>query len=307
MSSKNLPPVETQAPPPDDFANNIDGIGPTVEARLHDAGILSFAQLASMTHNELFELVRDLHIPGMSVERLAKYDWPGKAHKLASEPAPVEAKSHNSPSENRQHYATFHIELLLDEGNNVRRTRAQHIETKKEAKPWPGWDGQRLLDFIQDAALHTASAETAAKPEPLITPKLEITEAEIHTAGGVVSSGIVASDQAWSMQLEWLLSGATADMLTGHWLVRTLLESIGPGVEYSLPGAGPVKVALSDFTEFSKDNQQYRYRLELDVEAGQVAVGVYDIPVTITWEKQNGTPGKLAGLSKGMLQVYTRA
>ncbi|HSR33611.1 MAG TPA: hypothetical protein VLY63_23840, partial [Anaerolineae bacterium] len=187
------------------------------------------------------------------------------------------------------------------------RTRVQHIETKKEAKPWTGWDGQRLLDFIQDAALHSASAETAAEPEQVIIPKLEITEAEIHTADGVVSSGIVASDQAWSMQFEWILSDATAAMLTGYWLVRTLLESIGPGEDYFLPSAGPAKVSLSDFTEFNIDNQQYRYRHKLDVSAGAVAAGAYEIPVSVTLEKQDGTPGKLAGFSKGILQVYTRA
>jgi hypothetical protein len=304
MNSKNLPPAETQAPPPDDFAKDIKGIGETTDARLHDAGILTFAQLAAATHDALFELVRDMR--GMSLERVVEWDWPGQAHRPALESDAAETQSQASVSGNRQRYASFHVELLLDEENNVRRTKVRHIETKKDPTSWTGWDGQRLLDFIQDAALHSASAETAAEPEQVIIPKLEITEAEIHTADGVVSSDIVASDQAWSMQLEWMLSDATAEILTGYWLVRTLLESIGPGEDYSLPSTGPGKVFLSDFTEFNQDNQQYRYRHRFDVAAGEVAAGAYEFPVVVTWEKQDSTPGRLASFLKGMLQVYTR-
>jgi hypothetical protein len=304
MNSKNLPPSETQAPSADDFANNITGIGPTTEARLHDAGILTFAQLAAMTHDELLELAHDL--PGMSAERMAKWDWPGQARKLASELAPVESQSHNFNFGNRQRYATFHVELLLDEENNVRRTRVVHVQSKRE-EPWAGWDERRLLDFMHHAALHPTPEETAAQPKPATIPKLEITKTEIHAADKVVSSDIIASDQDWSLQLEWMLSDATPDMITGHWLVRTLLESIGPGEEYSLPSAGPARVHLGDFIESNSNGHQYQYRHEFDFAAGQVMPGAYELAVAVTWEKQNGAPGELAGFTTGMLQVYTRA
>jgi hypothetical protein len=305
MKSANLPPAETQAPPPDDFAGNIDGIGPTIETRLHESGIRTFAQLAAMTSTALFELLQGFR--GMSVERLAELDWPGAAQKLAAEEvASAEAARTTSTSGNRQHYANFHVELLLDEENNVRRTRVQHIETKKEAQPWTGWDGRRLLDFIQDAALHTASGEATAKPELLTNPKLEVTKAQVATVDGIVESGIVALDQAWSMQLEWVLSDATADMLTGNWLVRALLESIGPGDEYALPRVGPVKVPLRNYAESNNGDHRYRYAHQLVVAEGSVAQGTYELAVSVFWEKEDGTLGKLASFFNETIQVYTR-
>lgn len=304
MNGANLPPAETQAPPPDDFAKNIDGIGPAIETRLHESGIRTFAQLAAVTNSALFELVHDFR--GMSIQRLVELDWPGKAQELASEASSADVAFNTSTSGNRQHYANFHVELLLDEENNVRRTRVQHIESKKEAKPWTGWDGRRLLAFIQDAALHTTSGEMAARPEPLTIPKLEITRAQVTTADGVAESGIVALDQGWFMQLEWVLSDATVDMLTGNWLVRALLESIGPGEEYALPVVGPAKVSLGDYVESNNGDHRYRYTHTLGVAAGGVAQGTYELAVAIAWERENGTPGRLASFFTGTVQVYTR-
>ena len=304
MANEDKPPDETQAQPPDRFAGNITGIGPATEARLHDAGIRTFAQLARRSNSELFELVHDL--PAMTVERLAGWDWPGRAQQLASESISGEAHSAAYKSENRQRYANFHIELLLDEENNVRRTKVRHIETKKEAKPWPGWDGRRLWDFVQDAVFHIPPRETTTKLEPLASPSLEITKAKLCTADGVSKTGIIALDQAWLVDLEWLLRDATPDMLTGKWLVRALLESTGPGQEYALPRVGPIRVRLQDYTESNNGNHRYRYRRQLPVAAGGVAQGTYEMAVVVTWEREDGTPGGLASFFNGMLQVYTR-
>jgi hypothetical protein len=50
----------------------------------------------------------------------------------------------------RQHYSTFVVELLLDEHNDVRRTRVVHVQTGIEKK-WAGWDEERLLAFLGPA------------------------------------------------------------------------------------------------------------------------------------------------------------
>lgn len=50
----------------------------------------------------------------------------------------------------KQRYATFVIELLLDQDGNVRRTRVQHIQTRADQK-WAGWDEERLLAFLGPA------------------------------------------------------------------------------------------------------------------------------------------------------------
>ncbi len=304
MKSENLPPAKAQAQPADDFAKNITGIGPTTEARLHDAGIRTFAQLADRTHSELYELVRDL--PGMSLERLTNWDWPGHARELASKALAEEVPSNTANSGNRQRYANFHVELLLDEEDNVRRTRVRHVEAKEGAKSWTGWDGHRLLSFIHGATVQPASEEKAIKPKPLTTPKLEITKAEVHTDAGPVASGIVPLDQAWSMHVEWILSDATSDMLTGKWMVRAHLESIGPGDEYALPAVGPVRVPLSAYVESSNGEQPYRYVHQLKVAVGGVGTGTYELAVAVTWQKEDGTPGELASFFNGTVQIYTR-
>lgn len=48
---------------------------------------------------------------------------------------------------NQQHYGTFVVEFLLDEHQEVRRTRVVHIQTGSEER-WAGWDEERLLRFI---------------------------------------------------------------------------------------------------------------------------------------------------------------
>lgn len=50
----------------------------------------------------------------------------------------------------REPYATFVVELLLDEHGSVRRTRVVHVQTGLEQR-WPGWDGQRLVSLILGA------------------------------------------------------------------------------------------------------------------------------------------------------------
>ncbi len=51
----------------------------------------------------------------------------------------------NSVDQSR--YATFVVELLLDEHGNVRRTRVVHVQTGAEQR-WAGWDQERLLVFL---------------------------------------------------------------------------------------------------------------------------------------------------------------
>jgi hypothetical protein len=48
----------------------------------------------------------------------------------------------------RQPYATFVVELLLDEQGNVRRTRVVHVQTGIE-RTWAGWDEERLIAILR--------------------------------------------------------------------------------------------------------------------------------------------------------------
>jgi hypothetical protein len=184
MSSKRSR-VSGEAPLGADNFKRISGIGPGVEKRLYNAGILTYAQLAALSPEDIAALVSDL--AGLSVERIEKNDWIGQAQALAMESADVEAlvdddaNAMQAPSDadldadgadldadtedllaaSRQHYATFMVELLLDASNRVRRTNISHIQSG-EKNIWAGWEAARLLDFlIQLGALNVSEAEVS--------------------------------------------------------------------------------------------------------------------------------------------------
>ena len=147
-----------QTHPPDDF-KQIKGIGPATERRLHEAGIHTYEQLASTEADALAKIGAGL--VGMSPERVIQEDWRGQAQELAQK---------HSPSANGQHYATFTVELLLDQDNGVRRTRVVHVQDDAHKETWAGWEDQRLVQFITGhAGLKTAvkveQTEAAANAE----------------------------------------------------------------------------------------------------------------------------------------------
>jgi hypothetical protein len=68
----------------------INGIGPTVERRLHGIGCFTYAQLAALSSADIAAAVAG--ISGLTSERIIKYDWIGQAQKLASESISSEAR-----------------------------------------------------------------------------------------------------------------------------------------------------------------------------------------------------------------------
>src|SRR5512142_1917015 len=112
--------VQKGADTADDF-KLIHGIGPGLEARLHSAGIFHYAQLAALSPEEVVLSLGN--VIGLTVKRVEDQDWIGQAGKLA----PVTPSAGMTVKAGRQHYATFTVELLLDEGNDARRTRAVYI------------------------------------------------------------------------------------------------------------------------------------------------------------------------------------
>jgi hypothetical protein len=119
----------------------IHGIGPGIERRFHAAGILTYSQLASMTPEKVLAALGD--VIGLTLNRVVEQDWINQARSLAAE---EQSEIYNNPID-RQHYASFMVELLLDMENHVRRTRIVNIQTKTE-DTWASWEGARLLDFI---------------------------------------------------------------------------------------------------------------------------------------------------------------
>lgn len=61
-----------------------------------------------------------------------------------------------SPASGRR-YATFTVELLLDNDGIPRRTQATHIQTGSE-ETWAGWNAGQLVDFVERQAEFKAPA-----------------------------------------------------------------------------------------------------------------------------------------------------
>jgi predicted flap endonuclease-1-like 5' DNA nuclease len=153
-----------------DDLRKISGIGPVVALRLGEVGITSYRQLAVLTVERIAELLAD--VAGISVGRIASQDWIGQARQLAGDLS-------NNP-EGHQRYATFHVELLIDQDCEVRRTKVRHYQTDTE-ESWPGWDQEKLLAvFRGQSALDTSSG---AMPAPLLAPAPSAAPPPIHFEG----------------------------------------------------------------------------------------------------------------------------
>jgi hypothetical protein len=122
----------------DDF-QRIRGIGPVLARHLHVSGIRTYEELASRTPEEIAAVLAD--VARISPKRIASENWTGRARELAGSPP--------EPSDPRQHYAAFHLELLLESDNRLRRTKIHHHQTDAR-DAWPGWDEQRLLAFLRE-------------------------------------------------------------------------------------------------------------------------------------------------------------
>lgn len=159
-----------------DDLKHIRGIGSVTEQRLHKAGIRSFAQLAAMTPDRLAKST------GLPVHRIIKGNWVGQARKLERQKTKPHRVKSASTARDRQHYATFTIELLLNEDNSVRRTRIVHIQGSVD-EVWPDWDGARLVSFLAtQAGLHVGSLELTT-PSALVKPPEQSLKAALGSSG----------------------------------------------------------------------------------------------------------------------------
>ncbi len=175
----------------------IQGIGPGIHNRLHAAGICTFAQLGALSTEEILAKVGS--VPALTAERIALEDWVGQARAFAERVDLPDPPVQELPA-NQQHYATYRIELLVDETGSPRRTSITHVQSKRETS-WAGWEQARLVDFI------FASAGLKAQPDPDVHPASSgdnssavaagpeaQPEADVHPATGNDASPLAAHD-----------------------------------------------------------------------------------------------------------------
>jgi len=166
-----VPPIKS-----DDF-RLIKGIGAVLAARLYDAGVCTYKQLAFLSPAKLAEMVT-----GLSVKQISKQDWIGQARKLASRKS--SSKTSKRATLNKavhQHYENFTVEFLVNEKHAVRRTRVAHIQSG-DADTWAGWEAKQLVNFL---ARHTGVRMPVERPEKrayqaVLNQDVEIRDSELQ-------------------------------------------------------------------------------------------------------------------------------
>lgn len=313
MTSKHSPAaggVEPSSPVPDDF-KLINGIGPAIEQCLHQADILTFAQLAALSPASVASVVAGL--AGLSAKRIAQQDWIGQARELAPEPAPTKLQAGTTAPGDRQHYATFTVELLLDESNDVRRTRVAHIQGGGE-ESWVGWQDGRLADFfVQHAALRLppiepavqevetaqSTPQVAASPEPTPPPPvttnpasvLRLRELEIISTEANSRRNILYHNQSFDMHLTLDLTEITPPD-------DTLLDYTAIVYAKSLSGGPPQIVGEARGAITAVDS------ITIKVKGAAPPRGIYRLEASVTLMLLSQGVNLTAFLESGLLQIY---
>lgn len=134
------------------------------------------------------------------------------------------------PSE-RYHPATFTIEILLDDNNNVHSTHVLHVQSRREYI-WSDWPGAELVDFLgQSAGVTFASDEpilanteepeqapalatdsgtpTSVGAKPALAGTLHLREIKVLTDGSSEPCRLLPRDQPFDVCLTLDLSELT--------------------------------------------------------------------------------------------------
>jgi hypothetical protein len=155
-----------RTPPRADNFKLIKGISRSIERRLNEAGITTYAKLASLKPSGISALIGDLN--GVTAKRISKESWIEQARVLSSRPdlreADEEAAGEEAPQTVQSAGLTsFVVELLRNEAGQTTRTKVMHIDTGHE-DTWIGWQERRLLDFFVTRAGLCSFATEAGLP-----------------------------------------------------------------------------------------------------------------------------------------------
>jgi hypothetical protein len=282
----------------DDF-KLVQGIGPGIEARLHAAGIRTYAQLAAISPEAVVSALGK--VIGLTVKRVVDQDWVGQARVLAAQERPFADPDDKG---GRQHYATFTVELLLDEDNTVRRTRSLCIQSEKE-DTCAGWDPNRLFGFInQQAGLEAPHPDKFSPLQPEAPATVELAKisgiprlqhTRIITDGETHHGRILGKDEPFEIILPFDLADLN---LTGFPKIDFKLNLNAK----ALRGGARLKLGEAQGTfEPSKEN-------EVTLKCPALDEGVYRINVDLALNpslmESESQALQITTLDGGLLQIY---
>jgi hypothetical protein len=318
----------------------IHGIGPGIENRLFNAHIQTYAQLSALTPHDLAKVLQGL--AGLTAGRITERDWIGQARQLAAQQvvertehaegkgevssglaSPEDSPEGNLPMEiesmapeSRKHYDNFTVELWLDKDNTVSRTRVLHVQEHNESA-WNGWNGQKLIDFIEEhAGLHgvepdeihlqpalAAAIEPAAiglvggRPIPGMAiqgSQFTVNKMEVITSNNPSPGHILSSGQPFDLHLKLELSQVEA--------------SPGTLLDYS------AKVYAKDLSRGThlmigaeQGELMYAKQASIKIAGNSLSAGPYRLEASVTLRLHNEAASatqQMAFLDGGVFQVY---
>jgi hypothetical protein len=126
---------------------------------------------------------------------------------------------------------------------------------------------------------------------------------EVTDPNGIEPKLIIRENDPWRVTAKWTMSGSFSNLLQGHFVVHTHVESMGDGNEIHV---GPiVKVA-------AKMTNPADYEAVINVDGGKLSIpgpdefsAAYKVVTLVTYEWSDGKPSAMAGYNEGpILQVY---
>ncbi|MEQ1908532.1 MAG: hypothetical protein ABMA15_06900 [Vicinamibacterales bacterium] len=135
--------------------------------------------------------------------------------------------------------------------------------------------------------------------EPQVAPFLfgDVDQLSVVDSG-FASKLIIPRTQQCQVMVKWHIDGLLSGALGGRWKIRTGLESMGPGAEYSFTAPDvPLSAGVVVGT-------QRNYNATITIPAGSVNENAYRLVATITYVEPGNTPGPLAAYEEGPIVQF---
>ncbi|MEN9934935.1 MAG: ribosomal protein [Chloroflexota bacterium] len=230
MTSKRAQVAEAPPIGADDL-KHIQGIGRGVESRIHAAGVLTYADLAQLTPEQLAGML--VGLAHVTADRIEKQDWIGQARALARESA--ESVKLAERDGTAQQLEVFTVELLLGEDRSVRRTRVRHVKSGAD-EVWAGWDEARLAGTVAAHAELGAEASQASVGQTVRAgqtrgdlPALNVHQVEVITPEKGSAHSLLRAGSPYTVQVMAELDGEIAEDDALDYMAHIYMRQMGSG------------------------------------------------------------------------------
>lgn len=207
-----------------------------------------------------------------------------RAQMTGAEDDNEEPEGLDTPAEDSQHYETFTVEFLLNDDNEVRRTRAVHVRSGEEAK-WPGQAARELLDFMSHHGAPQMSGETRAYAAAILehepthqptpgrakAPRPRVRRLEALPLGATNPQWLLAANQPFTVRATLDIPELVApgeQSAEAEYVVSVAAKPVDKGSRQEIGEVHGRYGAPAELNVHSNGLRQGLYRLEAAVELG---------------------------------------